>query len=324
MADLKGHHIIDMVITSLNPYEKDPAALHELAPETTKQHVSLLNKLQERIRNSPQLQKAPIADAILHHVTHMSAEARIPWKPATHFRVLTAYAGAMSSIGKYALNFQGRVDLSQAPVWRAALRTWAHLARETGPINQAAATAEDVQKALDLQTDPEIRIFLMLLWLMAGRKGDVAKIRTNNIKLLPSGRLQVFVQEGKGVKVRQGMYHVVTHCPTAWSKELATFLAAAQNPHLFRITLGKTTEVLQAIRRADPELSIRAIRRGSAQAMARDPNVTEETIMKITGHRNVKTLHRYLGWDLTNERAHLAAQTAARNNLAPPAPPAQF
>lgn len=322
-AAMTGRHVLLLQLWDpKTPYPKDPAALHNIASTTTLRHLRLLSSLQERVRKTPQLMDVPLAEVILHHLTLMSSEARIPWVPQSHFHALTAMDGAFSNLGKYVLNFQGRVKLSDLAVWRAALKTWDQASKEHQPVHQQAATAEELSTAINSHTDPAIRAFLVLLWLMAGRKGDVARLRTDSVKLHPGGRLQLFIQEGKGVRARQGKYHVVTHCPEIWREELSTFLQSATKRHLFRPSLGCSGEINQALRVANPNLSCRAVRRGAAQAMAKDKEVSEETIMKITGHKSVKTLHRYLGWDMINEKAHTAAETAARNNLAP-APPAQ-
>lgn len=304
-------------------YPKNPAAIANLAVQTQRTHIRFLQLFQERVKANPILAKLNLADALLHHLSHMAEEARTPWCPASYFRALTSCMGAFSNLGKYALNWEGRIQLSAFPVWTSTLKTWDLLSKQTQPTHQAAATAEDIQTAVELEESPTVKCFLILLWLMAGRKGDVARLRTKNVTLHATGRLQVFVQEGKGVKARQGMYTVISHCPTIWFEELSRFLDSnVENTYLFPKSMGSSAEALMAIRVANPDLSLRAVRRGAAQALAKDSSVSEETIMKITGHRNVKTLHRYLGWDSINEKVHQATQNAAKNNLAPAPNPA--
>jgi len=299
-------------------YPKNAAALHGLSKDTIRAHLRALTLLIQRVKENPKLQELPIATVILHHLALSSLEARKPWQPQSHFRMMTLLMGAFSNMGVYAINIQHRYHLNQVAEWKAALKAWDLLAKEHQPVHQPAAVIQEILQAIQLQEDQEVRVFIMLLWLLAGRKGDIANLRSQNVKLLQDGRLQVFVQEGKGVRARQGMYHIPSHCPEQWIKELQDFLnSKATSKYLFRPSLKKSAEVLHALRLGNPALSCRAVRRGAAQAMAKDPRVSEETIMKITGHKCVKTLHRYLNWDQINEKAHLAAQTAARNNLAP-------
>jgi len=228
--------------------------------------------------------------------------------------------GALSKVGKYALNWDGSIRLKFIPVWSQALKAWDLFAKEHQPINLPAATANDVAKAVAAHPSREIRAALMLLWLLAARKGDVLNLRAgeDNISINKDGRITAFIQEGKGVKARQGMYHIASHCPAEWRQDLESFLNSRKGEQcLFRPSLKKSNELNRALQASDVTLTCRALRRGAAQAMAADPNVTEETIMTLTGHKKKETLHRYLGWNKTNENEHSAAQKAARNNLAP-------
>lgn len=316
-AGLKGSDFITIVLWDPEtPYLKDPAALHANVPTVVLQHLKSLKELQVRIKENPHLLEMSLADAALYHMSMKVKEASTKPVPATVFRWLTAMDGAMSKIGKYALNFNGRIKMKESAVWTAALKSWDHLSKQTQPTCLPAATAQDIKKAMDLQVDQQIRFFILLLWLMAARKGDVAHVQTKNVDLRPDGRLTVFMQEGKGVHARQGMYHIPTNCPPEWQESLKSFLNKHKaDKYLFRKSLATSAEVLQAIRLVNENLSIRAVRRGAAQAMAKDTSVSEETIMKITGHKRVETLHRYLNWDKTNEKSHKAAQEAARKNL---------
>lgn len=306
-------------------FHKNPAALWNTVKSVTLGHLRALAGLQQYISDNPPLQPLPLSALILHYLVIRSRSGRCHWAPQSHFRAMTEMIGAFSNLGKYATNFEGRVHLDESAEWRAALKSWDRLAKAAQPTELAAATADDIKKAVDLNVDPQIRAALILLWLLAMRKGDVCSLRSDAVQLREDGRLLVFVKEGKGVKARQGMYHVASHVPPVWFDEIKTFLESAEEKYLFRSSLGKSSELIRALRLANPDLSVRATRRGAARALASDATVSEETIMKITGHKSVKTLHRYLGWDKVNEASHSAAQRAAQNNLAPsalPPPPA--
>lgn len=281
-------------------------------------HLRLLNSLQSRIKAHPKLQNLPLARVCLLHLDLLSKESVRGWTPASHFRYLTAMDGAFNKLGKFALNFQGSIQLKRFPEWSQAMSSWDLLAKQNQPINLPAATPKDLTKALSVQADPEIKAALMLLWLLAARKGDVLNLHPESVKINPDGRLLVFIKEGKGVKARKGAYHLASYCPIEWRQDLQKFLNSRMGqPFLFRVSLKKSNELNRALQAADSTLTCRAVRRGAAQAMAKDPKVTEATIMSLTGHKSVETLHRYLGWNKVNESAHLASQTAARNNLAP-------
>lgn len=318
MTALKGHHFLAIKLLNIKKkYKKNAAALHTPSKGVFKAHVKALHDFRHRLLNNTHLQQRPLDDALLRHLQMQAKECRVRPLPSTFLRWITSMDGAMSNLGKYSHNFNGKVKLKFCPVWSAALRSWDRLSKETQPIHQPTATAEDVDKAIQLEADPEIRAFLMLLWLMAARKGDIAKLRSKNVDLQPDGKLLAFIAEGKGVLVRQGLYHIPSFCPTVWREELSTFLVNAKKKFLFRPSLRRSGVVLAALRMANPNLNCCAVRRGAAQAMADDPSVSEETIMKITGHANPKTLRRYLGWDKHNAKAHTEAHSAACNNLAP-------
>jgi len=304
------------------PYPGPLDAVNAFSWATTLGHSRALFRLQQRIRSQPAFHNLFLTDAILLHLVLMAQESKNGWSASTHFRELTKYVGAFSHLGVYVPEMDIRVNLVKSATFHLALKAWDYLAKQHQPVNLPAATADQILKAVELQQDTEIRVFIMLLWLLAGRKGDISHLLANQVHLdMKTGRLSAFVSEGKGVKARQGMYHIVTHCPPQWRQEIQEFLSRPRRDrYLFRKSLQSSSEVITAIRLANPVLSCRSVRRGAAQALASDPSVSCDTIMKITGHKQEKTLHRYLNWDKVNERQHAAAQTAAMNNLMPQFP----
>lgn len=305
-------------------YPKDLSSLHSHKRATVGQHLSLLHSFQRRLLEEPDLQSLPLSTALLHHLNLMSFESfekNQGWLPGTHFRYLCAMDGAFSNLGKYCVNSNSRICLSRWAEWANAKKSWDYLAKQFQPVHQTAATAEDIALAVSIAPDREIAMFLALLWLMAARKGDVASLTSTGVTIDRStNRLQCFIHEGKGVRARQGKYHVISHVPDQWLEELAAFLEQARREnrkYLFRSSLKKSSEAIRALRAANPSLNLQSCRRGAAQALAKDPDVSEETMMKITGHKNPNTLRRYLDWDRINAKAHQQAQTAARNNLMP-------
>lgn len=322
VAALKGEHFLRIDLwdpTTRAPYPKRPEVWHGSADATSRRHLQALHRLQRTIRASSDLKHLPLTAAILHSLDLQAKNARSPWLPQTHFRELTNLDGAFSNLGKYAINTDFGLCLSTSATWRNAKKAWSMLAMQHQPVNQTAATAEDIESALGQITDPEIRIFIMFLWLGCFRKQDTALLLSNAVSLdATTQQLKFFVQEGKGVKARQGKYHVISHCPRVWMNEISTFLASKQTnrfakpTRLFRPSLAKDNSVLEALRLGDNKgLSLRSVRRGSIQAIA-DRGADEETLMRMTGHKSVHTLHRYLNWNAINREAHAKAQEAAR------------
>lgn len=316
VAALKGAHFLQVDLwDGVSPYPKPAATWHNTAAQTSWRQLAALERLRRTLQQYPRLQQLPLASACLESLALQSQNGRVPWVPTTFFRELTNLDGAMSTLGKYSTNIDFGLRLTDATTWRTAKTAWQRESLVSQPVGQAAATAEDIALAISRTKDQPTAVHVMLLWLMCGRKGDIAKLRANDVTLHPDGRLTFFVQEGKGVLARRGKYHVASHCPTQWRQQLQAYL---QQPHptgyLFpaRFRSPTNNEVLQALRVANPALNCRSVRRGGLQAIALKGDVTEEILMRMSGHRSVATLHRYLEWDKSNELMHSRAQEAAR------------
>lgn len=241
---------------------------------------------------------------------------RKPWQPQTFHRELAALHGAFSNLGIYCHEFGFGIDLNGSVIWRNAMDAWDRKAVQANPEDLPAATVDDIEKVISLTKDKELRVFVMFLWLSCGRRGDVAQLQQGSVTLHDNRRLEFFIQEGKGVHARRQKYRVISQCPQKWFNEIKRFLsvARAHGSRLFRDEMGKGTLVPHLIKKANPVLDgCRATRRGAAQAMARDPTVSRETLMRMTGHRSLDTLYRYLNWDKVNEKAHREQQAAAAN-----------
>ena len=316
VALLKGRDFLKLKIwNGKGRFHKNNAALNSYTKPTVLGHLKVLHDLQERIESNNQLLNMPLVEVILYHLEMASTEGRRRWLPTSHFRELTKMDGAFSNLGKYALETDMGLKLSESTTWKNALKAWKIAAMEDQPTNQRAVKVEEIFKAVNLTQDKEVRIFIMLLWLLCARKGDVAHLRPNGVKVREDGRVEVFIQEGKGVKAREGKYHVISHCPQEWHQELQQFLDSKKEvKYLFRPSLAQSSEVLLSLRLADPTLSCRSVRRGAAQALAA-AGTPEEVIMKMTGHKCLTTLHRYLNWDQVNESSHSKTQAAAKKAL---------
>lgn len=227
--------------------------------------------------------------------------------------------GSFKNLGKFATNMDLSITLTHSPRWSNAKKAWERLSIQHQPVDQAAATTEDIKEAVALAKSTEVKAFIMLMWLTAGRKGDVLQLKPEDLQFTNQGefkgRLLIFVQEGKGVLSRKGKYHISTHCPEEWSQFLQDFVRSRRSfPHLFskQLAAPNNREVIDTLQGANPQLTCRATRRGALQLMA-ECGTSEEIMMRISGHRSVNTLHRYLDWDRVNKRMHAQAQAAARH-----------
>jgi hypothetical protein len=76
-----------------------------------------------------------------------------------------------------------------------------------------------------------------------------------------------------------------------------------------------------ALRTANANYSVRAIRRGALQAMAAD-GAPDDVLVIFSGHKSAETLHRYLNWGAKSaarsDRGFAAALSLARRQQSPP------
>ena len=245
------------------------------------------------------------------------SEAKRPWLPQTMHRELTSLQGALSSLSTYSHGPQDvSIRLQESSLWRNYLAAWNHRAIAASPSNQAAASSADIVKALTLTQDKELRIYLMMIWLTACRKGDLLKVQKDLVELNPtSGVLMVKIVDGKTVKIAKQQYHIVTVVPPCWLQEFITFLSALPKRQVFLFPKDRLESLIPRIlKQANPSLDgCRSVRRGAAQTVASDPLVSEATVQKLTAHTNPQMLHRYLEWGKFRGNCHQLSVEAARN-----------
>ena len=112
------------------------------------------------------------------------------------------------------------------------------------------------------------------------------------------------------VKTR-GSYTVFTQRPPAeYLREFEAYVESMRaSPYLFKGVTGAQIKV--ALRRANPLLEQRSLRRGALQAVAAT-GVSDTEMLHYSGHTNVAMLRRYLNFGkLSGEGAKLSEQAAA-------------
>lgn len=320
-----GHFILELQpwASTTEEASRPLDSLYNVVVATTQRQAKVIPRLQETLRANPNLLQLPLADALLRCLqlwadaskrTLVNGRAFEGWLPQTHLRELLHVQATFASLPKYCHNVNYSVTLNSLPVWRNAREAWKRLAIQSQPLNQAAASAEQIQEALALTNDKDLRAFLMLLWISCGRKGDIAQLKKGNIKLEPNGAVTFFIEQGKGVLANQAKYRVPSHCPRIWFQELQEFInrQRAARSFLFRRSLAKSNEAINCLREVDPNLSCRAVRRGSLQTMAA-AKVEEETLRILSGHKSIQTLRRYLDFDRINPIRHGLGHAAGRH-----------
>lgn len=131
--------------------------------------------------------------------------------------------------------------------------------------------------------------------------------------------MMVHFRLGKTVKTR-GAYSVFTPFPPPeFREEFEKFLRVAvssKRKWLFEQVQGNHIKV--ALRRAHPRLEQRSLRRGAIQTLAAS-GLSDEELLKYSGHTNVQMLRRYLNFGkLTGEGRRLQRQAEPLLQSSPP------
>ncbi|ORC90012.1 TATE DNA Transposon [Trypanosoma theileri] len=166
---------------------------------------------------------------------------------------------------------------------------------------------------------PHAALFLMMMWCSAARAGDIGSLHAADVRVEPvtggaknMARLTMTMRYGKGARFR-GTYPVGAVIP----REDASFLRhllCQRLPHqrLFQDVTELRNRVRQALRSENPLSALPSVRKGATRHLAAQ-GMSEEHLMRMTGHTGIDTLRRYLGYGLqmTREAEH-AQDNAAR------------
>jgi hypothetical protein len=175
-----------------------------------------------------------------------------------------------------------------------------------------------VRKAIEMEPDVAVKMALLVTWLTCGRGGDALLLKPENVELVTKTHkgveqlgMEVNFWKGKTVKTR-GSYMVFTQSPPEDLKE--EFINFQQKmrkeDYLFKGVKG--AQIKDALRRVNPKLEQRSLRRGAIQTLSQTGLFKDEELLHYSGHTNVAMLRRYLNFGkLSGEGAKLSAQAAA-------------
>ena len=318
MTALKGQFLLDLTLLEepQKEYNKQRAMWHNVSQATSFRQLKALRQLKETITNTPSLHQAPLITAILHSLEERSVTGRKPWLPQTFFREMNLLHGAFNHLNKYVKeNLDSKIRLNDSTTWTSCKKSYESLSIKHQPVHQSAAVFDDIKLAIANAPSEDIAMFILLLWALAARKGDVSRLRTEDIKSLDpnTGKFLLTIHHGKGVKARKAKYSLPTVIHKDYVTRLNNFINKERTgPFLFRLSLRNNNEINQVLRTANPSLSCRSVRRGAAQALGKSGHPLKD-IMVLTGHKSEDTLKRYLDWDLHNQESHSRCQKAAQS-----------
>ena len=238
------------------------------------------------------------------------------WLPTTMVVKMATAHGALRLLPLYA---EGELPvlMRESPLWMSAMKAAAKMAKQHPPVQPTAATWKEVEAAISKETDTAVRMALLLTWLTCGRGGDVLLLKPGNVELTDretkGGKVRMMsvgFWKGKTVKTR-GSYTVFTQPPppTLLEEWKAYQKSAEGSNYLFKGVRG--SQIKDALRRANPKLEQRSLRRGAIQALAAT-GLKDEELLHYSGHTNVTMLRRYLNFGkVSGEGTRLASQALA-------------
>lgn len=156
-------------------------------------------------------------------------------------------------------------------------------------------------------------MFLLLQWATTARPHCVSLLQARNVTLRSKNCVAVTFCRGKGAWSRAAPYTVHTTMGPFFNM-LVDFLRGNNDlfPNAGR-SYDKLKEVLRLkLRAIDPAYRLGSVRRGALEAIAAG-GADEATLMSFSGHRNGKTLRRYLRWGATFQHEANNMTSAASN-----------
>ena len=252
--------------------------------------------------------------AMEQYFLEMKAKKR--WLPTTMMVKLATAHGALRLLPLYA---EGELPvlMRESVTWMSAMKAAAKMAKQHPPKQPTAATWKEVEEAIAKEPKTAIRMALLMTWLTCGRGGDVLLLKPSDVEITSRPDKEGIVKvmsvgfwKGKTVKTR-GSYTVFTQAPPPemFDKWQEYHKSVYQQNYLFKGVKG--AQIKDALRRANPKLEQRSLRRGAIQALAAT-GLKDEELLHYSGHTNVTMLRRYLNFGkVSGEGTRLASQALA-------------
>jgi hypothetical protein len=238
------------------------------------------------------------------------------WLGSTLAKEMASLQGALANLPVYRKNAVPML-LKTSPEWRMGLKGAGVSARQRKPTQAKVVTWSLMKKAIMLEEEKMVKAALEVMWVTAGRGADITKLLAGEILVTKSLTKVRFIIG----KTASSQPYTVNSAPVSMQtqkyvrerRKNGKKVAGEEHVWLFpRLTVN---HLLQALRRAHPDLGTRSVRRGALQALAAT-GLTDMELMVYSQHRNIETLRRYLdfGWESGEgeERSRKAAVLALK------------
>lgn len=306
VAALTGHDLIKML--QRGPPRIPSIAMLSLVKGTHDEHRRLLKHLATMPAD---LQKEQLPNALVNYLMRQRQSRN--WRWSTTLKMFACCQGALAALPLYR-DCIHPLYLKFSVVWTNSIKAAAREARQELPRQPCAAMWDQVRTVL--RTEPSLPTFvaILLAWFSAARVGCILQLSRQDVTVHSDHSLTIRFQRGKSVLARGQCYSVHTPAiPEELRPRLLRWLDERRSL-LFPMDFKGPT-VKDALRRVDPRLEQRSLRRGSLQALARQPGMTDDMLMLFSGHSCVKTLRRYLNWGTAAHHTRTAMVTAAADAL---------
>ena len=287
----------------------------------------MLRLMQDVVAESGRMAEMQLDDVLVSALEVL--KETLGWRWSTTAKHAGTLLGAWGRLHHYAAPgtvAQELVDwrLSDHATWRDAMR---HISKEAkaeavkSPVAVSKKQIALLLRRLRARDNNRLHALALLTWLSCARVGDAAQLRSDEVFLDNKGNVDFHFRRGKGVTAR-GPYtvHSALDPRSDDFRALRAFLDGATGGWLFpsKSELDRKRwgiALREELRQIDPTLEQRSFRRGAIQCLAQDPKVTDETIIRFTGHTNMKMLMRYLNWGAVGAHRAAETRTAALNLL---------
>eukprot|EP00796_Vickermania_ingenoplastis_P007808 gene7808-biopygen5237 len=293
------------------PYWVQPTAWRAKTIDTRKLHIRWLNE----IKSMPaEFLDRDLPQAIMEYMRCIAVKRK--WKWSTYAKNLSAVEAALENLPLYTNQKQG-IRLKDCPEWRENLSGAQLKERESEADPPAPLTIDQYEKARKelAKINPEAELYLTMLWMFAARPADITRLRVRSIAFsepdanrnIPT---QITIREGKGAKFR-GPYPVASVLLPQQATVLQHLMQDKLGSQLiFKNAAEVREQTLRVVHKVCPDATLQSLRKGAVLHLA-NKGVPEDQLMRITGHTQVNTLRKYLGYGRQLTAEGVAAQANA-------------
>lgn len=291
-----------VVLRDMYIYTDKPPHIHNIVwnkkSRTTRlSHIRWLRHLKTMPDDVASLE---ISKAIVEFVLRWSSKRRkLRWSTIAGY--LSTISSAVENLSLYTNRYDIKVRTSQylrdAIAYASAK---ARIENATDPNTTRGITHEQFTTLLRNERDPDVQALLALTWTFSARVADARRLRPENIEFINENEdgsrlMKILIVEGKSV-TWNGPYYLCERVDATWYRRFYEIIRRRKEMRLFdEETQSKLSTAIASLRKNGERYSLRSIRKGALRHHAMNGTPLPELLL-VSGHKNLRTLRRYLGW----------------------------